>query len=78
MGKNSGKNDGMNLEGVREYENGDCSLSPFQGTRIEKNIREAKDMGKTYEIQGKRPVIGKNIGKREKEQPYPPWADPRI
>jgi len=39
---------------------GDISLTPFEGTRIEEPIKEEKNMGNTYEIQEKRPVIGEN------------------
>ncbi len=45
---------------IKRMRGGDISIFPFEGTGIEKNLKEAKDMGKTYEIQGKRPVIGKN------------------
>jgi carbonic anhydrase/acetyltransferase-like protein (isoleucine patch superfamily) len=45
---------------IKRMRSGDVSLSPFVGTRIEEKLKEEKNMGKTYEIQGKRPVIGKN------------------
>ncbi|NBG86929.1 carbonic anhydrase/acetyltransferase [Isachenkonia alkalipeptolytica] len=45
---------------IKQMRGGDITLSPFEGTRIEEKLKEEGDMGKTYEIQGKQPVIGKN------------------
>jgi len=45
---------------IKRMRGGDVSISLYEGTVIEKNLKEVKGMGKTYEIQGKRPVIGKN------------------
>ncbi len=45
---------------IKRMRGGDLSLSPFEGTRIEEELKEERDMGKTYDIHGKRPVIGKN------------------
>lgn len=45
---------------IKSMRGGDISLAPFEGTRIEEPIKEEKHMRNTYEIQGKRPVIGKN------------------
>lgn len=45
---------------IRRMRGGDVSLEPFAGTFFKKPLKEEKNVGKTYELLGKRPVIGKN------------------